>query len=208
MSQNNQSLYFNYGSPIYHQNKIGTDPSNSFFLELKGKKIYKVKVRNKIKYFIELYYYEHFVFVKFYPKLLENDPDKYKKVGVGLTIKEKRKLLMTCCDIVAKEMFRDSDQIFAFVAQIYERDNDKKRLTSKRFQWYVKQVATFFNNVDYEHFVFEPFNFYSLNKVSVPDLQQKIKWLFEQTELNVDLLNELITDEMKLELSKRFSQKG
>jgi|GEM_PF-5133937 len=155
---------FNYGSPIYHNLKKSSDPEDILSLGLKHKKIYKVKIRKKIKYLIEIYYYENIAFVKFYPKLHENNPDKYKMVGMNLTFPEKRMLLNTCCDIVSKEIEKSPEIIYSFIAQVYDRDNEKEREMSIRFSVYRKVVTTLFKTSLYDHFNIEEINFYCISK--------------------------------------------
>ena len=127
-----QNSHYKIGSPIYNQRfrqslEANEDPLSVLF----AKKIYKINVRPKLVYYIELDYYEHTVFIKFYPKIMESEPDKFKKVGMGLKIAEVRKLLYTCCVFVYKEIQMSPQKVFSFVAQIYDRDNLLKRKKPK-----------------------------------------------------------------------------
>lgn len=123
-----QNNHYKIGTPIYNQRyrqslEANEDPLSVLF----AKKIYKIKVRQKLVYYIELDYYEHTVFIKFYPKIIESEPSKFKKVGIGLKIAEIRKLLYTCCVLVYQEIQMNPQKVFSFVAQIYDRDNLLKR---------------------------------------------------------------------------------
>lgn len=188
---------FKYGNPIYHTQKCDSDPTNIDPFGLKFKKIYKISVRVKLKYHIEIYYYEHFAFVKFYPKVFESYPDKYKKVGMKLTIREKRMLLNTCCDIVYKEIKKTPSIIFAFIAQVYDRDNVLNRLLTVRFSLYKKQVTTFFNSDDYVHFNYEPFNFYCITKIDEFTFIKRLQSLLDVLMTNEELSSQFMTDRQK-----------
>ena len=190
-----QNSHYKIGSPIYNQRfrqslEANEDPLSVLF----AKKIYKINVRPKLVYYIELDYYEHTVFIKFYPKIMESEPDKFKKVGMGLKIAEVRKLLYTCCVLVYKEIQMSPQKVFSFVAQIYDRDNLLKRKKSIRFSVYKKMVTTYFNDQDYIHFNLEAYNFYCITRIEnttkfLPILQE----LTDAVSQDNHLINEFVT---------------
>lgn len=190
-----QNRHYKIGSPIYNQRfrqslEANEDPLSVLF----AKKIYKINVRPKLVYYIELDYYEHTVFIKFYPKIMESEPDKFKKVGMGLKIAEVRKLLYTCCVLVYEEIQMSPQKVFSFVAQIYDRDNLLKRKKSIRFSVYKKMVTTYFNDRDYIHFNLEAYNFYCITRIEnttkfLPILQE----LTDAVSQDNHLLNEFVT---------------
>jgi hypothetical protein len=190
-----QNSHYKIGSPIYNQRfrqslEANEDPLSVLF----AKKIYKINVRPKLVYYIELDYYEHTVFIKFYPKIMESEPDKFKKVGIGLKIAEVRKLLYTCCVLIYEEIQMSPQKVFSFVAQIYDRDNLLKRKKSIRFSVYKKMVTTYFNDRDYIHFNLEAYNFYCITRIEnttkfLPILQE----LTDAVSQDNHLLNEFVT---------------
>jgi hypothetical protein len=190
-----QNNHYKIGTPIYNQRyrqslEANEDPLSVLF----AKKIYKIKVRQKLVYYIELDYYEHTVFIKFYPKIIESEPSKFKKVGIGLKIAEIRKLLYTCCVLVYQEIQMNPQKVFSFVAQIYDRDNLLKRKKSVRFSVYKKMVTTYFNDQDYIHFNLEAYNFYCITRIEntekfLPILQE----LTDAVSQHNHLINEFVT---------------
>jgi hypothetical protein len=190
-----QNSHYKIGTPIYNQRfrqslEANEDPLSVLF----AKKIFKIIVRPKLVYYIELDYYEHTVFIKFYPKIMESEPDKFKKVGMGLKIAEVRKLLYTCCVLVYDEIQMSPQKVFSFVAQIYDRDNLLKRKKSIRFSVYKKIVTTYFNDRDYIHFNLEAYNFYCITRIEnttnfLPILQE----LTDAVSQHNHLINEFVT---------------
>ncbi|MEY4895037.1 MAG: hypothetical protein RL751_1862 [Bacteroidota bacterium] len=190
-----QNSHYKIGTPIYNQRfrqslEANEDPLSVLF----AKKIFKIIVRPKLVYYIELDYYEHTVFIKFYPKIMESEPDKFKKVGMGLKIAEVQKLLYTCCVLIYEEIQMSPQKVFSFVAQIYDRDNLLKRKKSIRFSVYKKIVTTYFNDRDYIHFNLEAYNFYCITRIEnttkfLPILQE----LTDAVSQDNHLLNEFVT---------------
>ena len=98
-------------------------------------KSFKVKIRRKLVYIIELYCFGNYAFIKFHPKIYENSNDKYKLVGMDLRIGQIRKLLNTCCKIILREIDKNEDPslVYGLIGQWYEKDNLQKRIVTKRF---------------------------------------------------------------------------
>ena len=122
--------YFKY-TPLTNTKVDHQDPANQSEIIPDKKKGYKITVRSRLIYKFELFYYEHFVFVKFYPSKFQASADKYSRSNIGLKVAETRKLLNTCCKIVHLEMNKNEneDKIYAFFGQWYEKDNRLKRLS-------------------------------------------------------------------------------
>jgi hypothetical protein len=200
--------HFKIGIPIYYKKyrtilPEGSDP----LVELFAKKIYKVAVRRRLVYYVEMDFYEHTVFVKFYPKILEAEPEKFKKVGIGLSTPEIRKLLFTCCKIVFDEMSISPEKVYAFVAQVYAKDNTHKRKKSVRFSVYKKIVTTYFNEEDYIHFNMEAYNFYCItpNK-NAPTFIPILQKLVDQVSENNYMINEFVTIAQLQEWDRRLNE--
>lgn len=155
--------YFHY-TPLKNSVPNSNLSENNVLSLSKGTKIIKIKVRPKLIYTVEIMFYTEIAFLKFYPKMFEEHDDKYKKIGIGLSIGESRRLLNTCCKIVYEEMNKTENISFGFIGQCYEKDDRKDRKVTKRFDWYVKQVAIFFSPENYNHIKIEKINFYCIKK--------------------------------------------
>lgn len=124
---------------------------------------YKVKIRSRIVYLIEIHYYERLAFLKFLPKILENSEDKFKQIGLGLKVGEIRKLIRTCSFLINSILEKNNQLNFAFFGQVYDKDDEKNRLVSKRFELYKKQVVTDFYSEKIRHLEFEMLNFFTVS---------------------------------------------
>jgi hypothetical protein len=146
-------------------------------------KSFKVRIRKRLKYIVELFYYQDFVFVKFHPKLYESNPNKYQLIGLGLTPPEIKGLLNTCCRIVLNDLEKNEtrDIVYAFFGQWYEKDNVMNRIITKRFSLYEMQVSTFFTRENFKHFKQKEINYYSISPV-------RNKKFIEQNENMLDYL--------------------
>jgi hypothetical protein len=168
------------GDP-YYLNEFGICPTRI--------KKFKLKVRTRIVYRIELHYYDRIIFVKFYPKIQENNPDKFKLSGFNLSMTEKRKLINTVSVIVYEEIKKNDNQgySFSFFGQIYDRDNLKNRKSSVRYSIYRKQVVNLFRSNSFKHTYVDSINFYLLtngsNEVHDKNLQSIITFFREKPEI-------------------------
>src|SRR5690554_148826 len=154
----------------HYSQQRNSELRNSSYLSDRGLeptkiKSFKIKIRKRIIYTVELFYYEDVVFIKFHPKLYESHPDKYQIIDVGLQLSEIKRLMNTCCKIVLNDLNKDdnSDLIYAFFGQWYFKDNQQKRISSKRFCLYEKQVSTFFSIKEFNHFKQKEINYYSVS---------------------------------------------
>lgn len=161
-------------------------------------KEFKVKVRPKIIYCVELFYYDEIIFVKFHPKLFETDSDKYKKVGMGLSTAEIKTFLNTCCKIVAQDFTKNSkSHIYSFIGQWYDKDNIKARLLTKRFSLYKKQVTTYFSAETFMHVTYDLINFYCITSKNNKSLQPQLNKLFETLASHNSIIEDFMTEKAK-----------
>lgn len=154
---------------------------------------YKVKIRSRIVYLIEIHYYERFAFLKFYPKILENSEDKFKQIGLGLKVGEIRKLIRTCSFLINSILEKNNQLNFAFFGQVYDKDDEKNRLVSKRFELYKKQVVTDFYSEKIRHLEFEMLNFFTVSLKSEKDFEEDIEHFIEYVKFHQDKFQSFMT---------------
>jgi hypothetical protein len=154
---------------------------------------YKVKIRSRIVYLIEIHYYERFAFLKFYPKILENSEDKFKQIGLGLKVGEIRKLIRTCSFLINSIVEKNNQLNFAFFGQVYDKDDEKNRLVSKRFELYKKQVVTDFYSEKIRHLEFEMLNFFTVSLKSEKDFEEDIEHFIEYVKFHQDKFQSFMT---------------
>lgn len=186
---------YKYGNPILHSQQCETYLDNDDLFGLRSKKIYKIKVRKKMVYIFELFYYEHFVFAKYYPKIHEDNKSRYSLTNIGLYEYEKRRLLSTCCHILLDEIKKHPHLIYSYVAQVYDRDRIKERKISVRGSIYKKLVSTFFMNEELIHFNNDHFNFYCVAvKERVPEeiFIKRLQFLADRLKDRSELISEFV----------------
>lgn len=193
MSSDSQYKSFRY-TLLKNANLTGITYTIDYF-EATGIKQYKISIRKKLVYIVELYDYNGFVFLKFHPKIHELNPDRYQITRMGLTHSEKRKLLNTCCLIVLDEIDKQpkEDIIYAFFGQWYDKDNQQNRLFAKRFNLYEKQVTTFFSIEQFKHFKFDPINLYCLSTIQNNKFKSLILDLLQTLSENQDFVARFMT---------------
>lgn len=174
-------------------------PHSTEVFQAKGLKQYKVSIRKKLVYLIEIYDYDGIEFLKFYPKIHENNPDKYQLTTIGLTYAEIRKLLNTCCKIVLHQFDseKNKEPIYCFFGQWYSRDNQNDRLTAKRFNLYEKQVTTYFSHTSFKHFKIDPINLYCLGSVHNRKFEEQVGILLEKLSYKHDFVAQFMTESAK-----------
>jgi hypothetical protein len=194
--QQNNFFHFSHLKNTNSKN-VSLDLGDSFYPS--GVKFFKIKIRKNLIYIVELYYYNEYVFIKFHPKVHENNPKKYQLIGMGLKNEEIRKLLNTCCKIVLYDIDKNSSSnfVYAFFGQWYDKDNRFSRLTSKRFSLYEKQVATFFSEDKFHHFKREIINFYSISSVENKNFVPQIKSLLTKLIFNEEIISLFMTEKAK-----------
>lgn len=186
-----------YEAHLLANKKITSDdPSNIYFYkDVERIKTYKIKIRKKLIYKVELFYYKRFAFIKFHPAKMDNSPDKYKFVGVGLRIGEIKGLLYTCSNIVKDELQKYTDYNFAFIGQPYDKDDKKQRRVAKRFDLYIKQVSTDFydENDGIKHFYIEDLNFYTIYKKDDKKFKKDVTKFIEYIKNNDSIMQDCMT---------------
>lgn len=197
--------YFGY-TPQTNATIDRQDPANQYEVIPDKKKGYKIKVRPKLIYKFELFYFGCFVFVKFYPSKLEDAKDKYSKTNIGLKVSETRKLLNTCCKIVHLEMNKEENEdcIYGFIGQWYEKDNRLRRLSTIRYSIYLKQTALVFFQDYYHHNWFETLNLYCLSQVDIVKHEQKVSDLLHFLASSPSLTMSFLTEAGKERLINEF----
>ncbi|MBP5982313.1 MAG: hypothetical protein KA734_01215 [Fluviicola sp.] len=200
MDKLQQYKYFKY-TPLKRSNLRGIPQFNQDYIQPTTVKSYKVAIRNKIKYIVELYYYESIVFLKFHPKVFENHPNKYQLIGMNLRISEKRGLLNTCCKIILDEIDKSNDEkaVYCFFGQWYEKDNRLNRMHTKRFELYEKQATTFFSNQNFFHFKQSLINFYAISPIQNNKVSQQINQLFDEMTKKDEIIGQFMTERAKNE---------
>lgn len=142
---------------------------------------------------IEIHYYERFAFLKFFPKILENSEDKFKQIGLGLKVGEIRKLIRTCSFLINSILEKNNQLNFAFFGQVYDKDDEKNRLVSKRFELYKKQVVTDFYSEKIRHLEFEMLNFFTVSLKSEKDFEEDIEHFIEYVKFHQDKFQSFMT---------------
>lgn len=162
-------------------------------------KSFKVKIDKKLKYIIELYYFEEFVFIKFHPKIYEGSKEKYKLVGMNLKIGDIRRLLNTCCKIVLQEMDKcdDPEMIYGLIGQWYKKDNKFNRLVTRRFDIYRKQATTYFSFENFIHYEEQVLNLYCICSNKNRKYKKQLKKLVDKIAMDKLLREEFMTERAK-----------
>ena len=114
---------------------------------------------------------------------------------MGLTHGEIRKLLNTCCRIILEEIDkREKDsKIYSFFGQWYDKDNKLKRLSTKRFTLYGKQVTTFFSDYKFFHFKQNEINLYCLSSSSNKYFSAQVESLLDKLTIDNNFIAQFMT---------------
>jgi len=172
------------------------DPANRSEVIPDKKKEFKIKVRTRLVYKFELFYFNQYVFVKFYPSKLSDSDERYSKADIGLAIGEIRTLLNTCCKIVHHDMNRKENEncLYGFIGQWYEKDNRLRRLSTIRYSIYLKQTANVFFQDAYHHNWFEILNLYCLSQLEYEVHKNKVSGLLHFLASNPTLSMSFLTE--------------
>lgn len=172
------------------------DPANQSVVIPDKKKEFKIKVRPKLIYKFELFYFGFYVFVKFYPSKLQGSDERYSKANIGLKIEEVRTLLNTCCKIVHHDMSHEENEdcLYSFIGQWYEKDNQLRRLSAVRYSIYLKQTANVFFQDQYQHNWFEILNLYCLSQMDYDNHKLKVSGLLHFLASNPTLTMSFLTE--------------
>ncbi len=113
--------------------------------EKKG--IKKIKKRN---YLVEMFHFQGFGLVKFYPKIKKNDGNKYKlrgaEIGYSLTVPEIRNILRYCSVIMKSYLDEFPHNFVGYIGQTDDKDNfpNKMRDEAQRASIYDRYVTSIF----------------------------------------------------------------
>ncbi len=188
--------------PIINQFLTEEDPLNLEFNKgIKQKKRYKIKVRKKIIYYIDLHYYEKYVFLKYFPAKHNNNPDKFKIVGLGLKISEVRGIIHTCTEIIKIEFSQNNSFHYAIIGQPYDKDDELNRIESIRFSIYKKQISTFISAEKLTHLNIPLINFYAISLKDKNEMELDLSSLFLEID-GTKFLEECLTKEGRLLLQE------
>src|SRR5690554_8211649 len=77
----------------HYSQQRNSDLRNSSYLSDRGLeptkiKSFKIKIRKRIIYTVDLFCYDDVVIIKFHPKLCESHPGKYRIIDVGMLLSE------------------------------------------------------------------------------------------------------------------------
>jgi hypothetical protein len=165
--------------PIINRFLSEKDPLNNLYYKgIKQIKRYKIKVREKITYYIDLHYYEKYVFLKYFPAKHESNPDKYKIIGLGLKITEVRGIMHTCIAIIRQEFKENNSFHYAIIGQPYDKDDKLNRIESIRFSIYKKQISTFISAEKITHLNIPVINFYAISLKNKTEMESDLSNLF------------------------------
>lgn len=142
------------GSPIIHS-KTSKDGENESYT-------YKFRTTKKKPYFILVNVYDNNVhFIKFYPKRLQQSPNKYKK-RVG-NVDELTRIVSTCVKLALNIYSKNNDAIFGFHGQWDEKDVDRNDRNSQRYRIYKRAVISIIEVIKKEGYKFQYFDADTIN---------------------------------------------
>jgi hypothetical protein len=197
MHSSHQFKYFHF-TPLKNSDFTGVPFALDSF-HPKRIKQYKITVRPRLVYIVELFDYDSYVFLKFHPKIHESNPERYQITDIGLSFGEIRKLLNTCCRIVLTVIEKQDniDTIYSFFGQWYDKDNKLQRLTAKRFSLYEKQVSTFFSNENFFHYKREEINLYCLCSIKNKQFENQVHQLLDKLTIDINFIAQFMTNKAK-----------
>lgn len=154
---------------------------------------HKAKTTSNKPYIIRVDEYENNVFfIKFYPKGLEQNSNKYKFRNDPKVLKESfTRLVSTCIKVAQLYKNKSPDAIFGFHGQWDDVDVKLKRELSQRYSIYSRVVASKVSSQDYKHIAIEQINTFLIipSNIYTEGLQEE---LFKQfMEIFGDNIDEL-----------------
>lgn len=194
----NQLKYCHY-TPIKNSNLSNSIHSPYQKFQPNRIKSFKIKIKQRLVYIVEIYYFKEYAFIKFHPKLHENNINKYQIIDMGMNVENIKKLLNTCCKIILDEIDKSehADMIYAFFGQWYDKDNLKERLVSKRYNLYKKQVTTFFSVENFSHYYLEIINFYCISPIENRQFIKQVEKLREVLANDLEFTELFMTEKAK-----------
>lgn len=124
-------------------------------------KIYSMCIKREIKkrgvikskkriYLIEMFHFEGFGLIKFYPKSVKNHSNKYKlrgnEIGYSLSISEIRSILRNCSVLMKSYLEEHPNNFVGYIGQTDDKDNlpNKMRDEAQRAWIYDRYVTSIF----------------------------------------------------------------
>lgn len=111
-----------------------------------------------IKYIIDLEEYDGFAMIKYYPRHLKNDKNKFKCRGIGksghslkyfVPRNEMLKIMHECVSIMKDYLKFKKFRFVGFIGMVDDVDNSCNRLNSQRYNIYSPFTYSAFNKSDY-----------------------------------------------------------
>jgi len=143
----------------------------------------KVKIRDRI-FTIELHLYDGFGMIKFYPRHLKNNPNKYrmraKDLGYSMTLSEVKEILWETAELMKLYLDELPNNFIGYVGQPDDKDDsvNRRRTISQRASIYNTLVASVFKIPKYN--------------LSAPNLYK---------EINIKLIRRIIDKDKEYTLS-------
>lgn len=152
----------------------------------------------KRRYFIELHHYDGAAFIKFYPKTLAKNPQKFclreNDIGYNLTRGEIIQILFTCGSLMKTYLDKHPHNFIGYVGQPDKKDNKRKRENSQRYSVYGYFTTTLFKAPKYKHSsesIFGPINMNIIRK----QFKNVNGGLSERQTANYERLSVLLTEQ-------------
>jgi hypothetical protein len=140
--------------------------------------ITNIKLTNKkdkqVLFIVELYCYDGFSMIKFYPKSLKDSGDKKfklrgKEFNAEFGVSQIRKILKFCGDIIYFYLDKFPNNLIGFVGQTDDSDDSekKKRHNSQRYLIYQIFINTYFKIPKYVILDNERFNEFNIKLIAL-----------------------------------------
>lgn len=112
-------------------------------------------IEKKRGYLIDLYHYKGFAMLKYYPRHLKDNPNKFKmrcdELGYKLNVEQIRALFWECAKIMKEYLDSNPNNFVGFVGQPDKKDDSEKRRRSiaQRASIYNRYVDSLFKTPKY-----------------------------------------------------------
>jgi hypothetical protein len=154
-------------------------------------KILNVKKKSHL-FLIIIHCYDGYSMIKFHPKSLKSNPNKFLMRGKDFTNEfgngEIRKLLRRCGDVIYQYLELFPDNYIGFIGQTDYRDNSgrRKRINSQRFSIYEIFINTYFKRPKYSILNNKRFNDFNLKLIRKVLSKKKAKFITTQQKKNYE----------------------
>ncbi len=190
---------------------------------LKIKVVIKSKNRTKSRdriFIIELHLYDGFGMIKFYPRHIKDNPNKYrmraKDLGYSMKLKEVKEILWETAELMKLYLDEFPNNFVGYIGQPDDKDDsiNRRRLVSQRASIYNALVASVFKipkynlsapnlykeiNLKLIRRIIDKNKEYTLSDIQKANYSKIIKVL----ESNPNILYELMTDETRKTVEAR-----